>query len=131
MNDSIEVVKRFFDTLNRNELEEIANYFDPQIERIEPADFPSAGTYRGITEVQEHLRAGRSTWAEGSCEPEEFFRNVEKVVAYLHVHVRLHNSQEWIDGRFADGFVVRNGKIIQYLTFGERLDALTWAGIEQ
>jgi hypothetical protein len=29
----------------------------------------------------------------------------------------------------ADGFVFRNGKIIQYLSFGERAEALRWAGI--
>lgn len=32
--------------------------------------------------------------------------------------------------RFADGFVFRNGKIIEYLSFGERAEALEWAGIE-
>jgi hypothetical protein len=43
----------------------------------------------------------------------------------------LKDSTDWIDGRFADGFVFRAGKIIQYRTFGERRDALEWAGIEE
>ena len=38
---------------------------------------------------------------------------------------------DWVGGRFADGFVFHNGKIAQYLSFGERLDALNWAGIEE
>jgi hypothetical protein len=43
----------------------------------------------------------------------------------------LKNSTDWVDGRFADGFVFHAGKIIQYLSFGERRDALKWAGIDE
>jgi hypothetical protein len=39
--------------------------------RIEPEDFPTAGTYRGIPEVQQHIRSGRGSWAEGTCDPED------------------------------------------------------------
>jgi len=49
---------------------------------------------------------------------------------YLHARVRLKDSMGWIGGRFADGLVFRKGKITQYLTFGERVDTIKWAGIE-
>lgn len=35
---------------------------------------------------------------------------------------------EWIDGRFDDVYTFRNGKAIQMRTFGERQEALEWAG---
>jgi len=104
--------------------------FDPQIVRIEPKGFPTAGTYRGIAEVREHVTKGRGTWAEGTCEPERFLVNGDKVVVYLHVRVRLKDSTDWIDARFADGFVFRDGKITEYLSFAQRAEALDWAGIE-
>ena len=129
MSTEIEALHRFFAAINRNDMQSISKDFDPQIVRIEPEGFPTAGTYRGIAEVQEHVAKGRGTWAEGTCEPEEFFTHGDKVVVYLHVRVRLKDSTDWIDGRFADGFVFRAGKIIQYLSFGERRDALQWAGI--
>lgn len=131
MNNEIEVLKQFFAAINRNDMQAITKHFDPQIVRIEPEGFPTAGTYRGIAEVQEHVAKGRATWAEGTCEPEEFLTNADKVVVYLHVWVRLQDSTDWVGGRFADGFVLREGKITQYLSFGERLDALKWAGIEE
>ena len=87
MNNEIEVLKQFFAAINCNEMQGITKYFDPQIVRIEPEGFPTAGTYRGIAEVQEHITKGRGTWAEG--------------------------------------------KITHYLSFGERLNALKWAGIEE
>ena len=130
MNTEIDVLKQFFAAINRNDLPGLTQYFDPQIVRIEPEGFPTSGTYRGIAEVQAHVTTGRGTWAEGTCEPEKFLTQGDKVVVYLHVRVRLKDSLDWVDGRFADGFVFRAGKITHYQTFGERRDALQWAGIE-
>jgi ketosteroid isomerase-like protein len=131
MSTEIEALNQFFAAINRNDMQSIIKDFDPQIVRVEPEGFPTAGTYRGIAEVQEHITKGRGTWAEGTCEPEEFFTHGDKVVVYLHARVRLKDSTDWVGGRFADGFVFRAGKIIQYLSFGERRDALKWAGIEE
>lgn len=130
MSTEIEALKQFFGAINRNDMQSVTKDFDPQIVRIEPEGFPTTGTYRGIPEVLEHIAKGRGTWAEGTCEPEEFLTNGDKVIVYLHVLVRLNDSTDWIDARFADGFEFRAGKIIQYLTFEKRQDALLWAGIE-
>lgn len=130
MSTATEVLQQFFAAINRNDMQAIARNCDPQIVRIEPEGFPTAGTYRGIPEVQEHVTKGRGSWAEGTCEPEKFLEAGDKVVVYLHARVRLKDSTEWIDGRFADGFVFRGGKIVEYRSFGERAEALEWAGIE-
>jgi uncharacterized protein len=131
MSTQTEVLERFFAAINRNDMQAVIEDFDPEIVRIEPEGFPTAGTYRGIAEVQQHVRQGRGTWAEGSCDPERFFEKGDTVVVYLHAWVRLNDSTEWIGGRFADRFVFRNGKIIEYLSFTARADALQWAGIEE
>ena len=130
MSTEIEVLAQLFAAINRNDMQAITKDFDPQIVRIEPEGFPTSGTYRGIAVVQEQITKGRGTWAEGTCQPEKFLVNKDKVVVYVHVWVRLKDSTEWIDARFADGFVFHNRKITQYLSFGERGDALRWAGIE-
>jgi ketosteroid isomerase-like protein len=129
MNTALEALEQFFAAINRNDMQAVTKDFDAEIVRIEPEGFSTAGTYRGIAEVQEHISKGRGTWAEGTCEPEKFLVNGDKVVVYLHAWVRLKDSNEWVGGRFADGFVFRNGKILQYLTFWERAQALEWAGI--
>lgn len=126
----IEVLEQFFAAINRNDMEAIAKDFDPQIIRVEPEGYPTAGTYRGVAAVQEQVAAGRGTWAEGSCLPEKYHVKGDQVVVYLHARVRLKDSSDWVGGRFADGFVFRNGKITQYHSFWERADALRWAGID-
>jgi ketosteroid isomerase-like protein len=130
MGTETEALRQFFAAINRNDMQSVTKDFDPEIVRIEPEGFPTAGTYRGIAEVREHIRKGRGSWAEGTCEPEMFLEKGDKVVAYLRAWVRLKDSAEWVGGRFADGFVFRNGKIVEYRSFGERTEALRWAGIE-
>lgn len=131
MSTKTQVLEHFFAAINRNDVDAITVDFDPEIVRIEPEGFPTAGTYRGVAEVREHVRHGRGTWAEGSCDAEKILVNGDKAVVYLHARVRLKQSNEWIDGRFADGFVFRNGRIIEYRSFATRTEALQWAGIAE
>jgi ketosteroid isomerase-like protein len=130
MSTEVEALKQFFAAINRNDMQAMSKDFDPDIVRVEPEGFPTSGTYRGIEAVREQVRAGRGTWAEGSCEPEQFFVKGDKVVVYLHAWVRMKGSTDWTGGRFADGFRFRDGKITEYLTFGKRHEALKWAGID-
>jgi len=130
MSNETEALEQFYAAINRNDLQAITKDLDPQIVRNEFEGLPTFGIYQGIAEVQENVTKGRETWAEGTCQPEKFLVNGDKVVVYLHALVRLKNSTDWVGGRFADGFVFRNGKITQYHSFGERVDALRWAGIE-
>ena len=129
MTPEVDALKHFYDAVNRNELQAIARDFDPQIVRIEFEGFPTARTYRGSAEVQENVRTGRGTWAEGSCHPEKVLIKGEKVVVYLYAWVRLKDATRWTGGRFADGFVFRNGKITEYHSFCDREQAVEWAGI--
>lgn len=130
MSAATDALGDFYAAVNRNDIHAAARDFDPDIVRIEPEGFPTAGTYRGIADVLEHLRKGRGSWAEGTCEPEGYFENGHRVVVYLHAWVRLHGATEWIGGRFADGFVFRDGRMVEYRSFGERAEALAWAGIQ-
>lgn len=125
----IEVLKGLYAAINRNDIPAALQDFHPQIVRIEPAGFPSAGTYRGLAEVEDHfVNGGRANWAEGACEPEKFVVAGDKVVVFLHVLVRLKDQVEWIDGRMADVFTFREGKIIEMRSFADGQEALAWAG---
>jgi len=121
-----EAVKEIYAAINRNDIEATLKFFAPEIVRIEPEGFPSAGTYRGHQEIKIHLSKGRGTWAEGNCDPERLLMIDDKVIAFLHVLVRLKDKTEWIDGRLADVFTFRNGKVIEMRTFAEGEQALKW-----
>lgn len=126
----IEAIRKAYAALNANDIAGFVAPFDEGIERIEPPDFPMAGTYRGLAAVKEHVAAGRGTWAEGTCSPTQILAAGDKVIAICDIHVRLKNSTDFLDGRIADVFTFRDGKAIGYRTFGEVNVALAWAGIE-
>lgn len=125
-----EILAQVYAALNRGDIPGVFAYFDPDIERIEPPGNPTAGTFRGTQAVKAHFEKGRGTWAEGACEPERFIVAGEKIVVFLHVHVRLKDRTDWVEGRMADGFIFRNGKVILMQTFWEREEALAWAGVQ-
>ena len=130
MTAEAEALKRFYAAVNRNDMDAMAGMFDPGVVRVEFEGFPTGGRYRGIDAVRANVSAGRGSWAEGRCNPEKFFVNGEKVVVFVHAWVRLKDTAQWTGGRFADGFTLRGGKIVEYHSFAERNHALEWAGIE-
>jgi len=114
-----------YHAINGNDVESALKLFDPQVVRIEFED----GTYNGLAELEAHIIQGRNTWAEGSCSPEEFISNKDKLVVLVHVHVRQKDKTEWIDARVADGLRFRNGRIIEFRSFMKKEDALNWAEV--
>lgn len=125
-----EALRQAYAALNRGDVAGFVAVLDPQVERIEPADFPMAGTYRGLAAVTEHVAAGRGSWAEGACEPERFLAAGDRVIVFLHVRVRLKSESTWREGRIGDVFTFRHGKAVQFRTFGDARQALAFAGVD-
>lgn len=125
-----EALREAYAALNRNDIPAFVEIFDPQIERIEPADFPGDGTYHGLAAVTAHLSKARATWAEGSCDPQRFMVVGDRIIVFIYVRVRLKHETEWREGRIADVYTFRNGKAIQFRTFAEERQALEWAGVK-
>ena len=126
----IQMLREAYAALNRNDIAGFVKDFDRQIERIEFLELPSGGTYYGLEAVREHVSQGRSTWAEGSCEPERFIVVGDKIVVLTNVRVRLKNEAEWREGCTADVYAFRNGNVIQFRTFADERQALEFAGVE-
>lgn len=124
-----ESLRAAYAALNRNDIPGFISLFDPQIVRIEPADFPQGGTYRGLEAVTEHVLKGRGGWAEGGCEPERFIVAGDRLIVLVHVRVRLKHETEWREGRTGDVYTFRNGKAIEFRTFFDQQQALEWAGV--
>ena len=121
-------LKKAYDALNRNDIPAMTQSFDPQIEWSLPLGFPRGGTYQGLAAVEALLSESRARWAEGSCEPERFIVAGDRIIVFVHVHVRLQDETEWREGHVADVFTFRDGRAIQFCTFVDERQALEWAG---
>lgn len=122
-----ETINAAYAALNRGDVDGFVKDFDPDIVRIEFEASPRGGTYRGIETVRQHVVAGRSTWAEGACEPERIVTIGDKVVVSCHVRVRLNVQTDWLEGRTTDVFTFCDGKIIEFRTFADEQPALEFA----
>jgi uncharacterized protein len=134
MNDQasrVAAIRGFYAGINSNDIDAAMADLDAEIVRIEPSGYPMSGTYIGLGPIREMWIKARSTWAEGTCEPQQFFAKGDVVVAFAHVHVRLHDSQDWLDGDLADVFTFRDGKIVKYETVNEQADALESNGMDE
>ncbi len=128
----IDALRETYAALNRNDIEAVVKPFDPQIAWIEPAEYTGSGTFHGSAAVKAHLLQARATWAEGSCEPERFIAVDDKVIVFIHVHVRLKLETEWREGRHPAVYTFRNGKAIEMRIFDDTRQALEWAkGLNQ
>lgn len=128
LNTETQVLRDVYSAINRNDIQAALQYFDLQIERIEPEGFPAASGLHGLADVQAHFSQGRDTWAEGSCNPEQFIVVGDRIVVFVHVRVKLKKTMSWIEGRLADVFTFRKGKILQMRSFTDKQQALDWAG---
>jgi ketosteroid isomerase-like protein len=125
-----DALREAYAALNRNDIPAMVKVFDPQIEWSLPSEFPRGGTYRGLAAVQALLSESRESWAEGSCEPERFIVAGDKIIVFVHVHVRLKDETEWREGDLADVYSFRNVRAIQVRVFADRRQALEWVGVE-
>jgi ketosteroid isomerase-like protein len=125
----IEIIRQIYYGINQNDIDAVVNLMDVDIMRIEPEDFPTAGTFWGHHDVRQHLIKGRSTWAEGGCEPVDFFTAGNKIVVTVHIKVLLKDHSEWIDAWIADGFILKNGLVTAFHSFSNNKKAFEWAGI--
>ncbi len=124
-----QALRETYAALNRNDIPATVKAFDDEIEWSEPWN-PAGGPFHGLAEVTAHFAKGRDTWAEGGCEPERFIVAGDKIVVFVHVRARLKHETEWREGRLADVYTFRNGKVVQGRCFLDRREALEWAGAE-
>jgi ketosteroid isomerase-like protein len=123
-------LREAYAAFNRNDIPAFVQILDPQIEWIEPVEFPGGGTYRGLNVVQAHLAKSRETWAEGSCEPERIIDAGDRIIQFIHVRVRLKEETDWREGQVTEVYTFCEGKVIQVRIFADSGQALEWAGVK-
>ena len=126
----IELLRRYYQALNRKDFVALSQVFHPEIEWLEPSDSPGVGRWLGRDVVLRHIHEGLGTWEEGTCVSEEFLVAENYIVSLEKVDVRLKGREDRVRGRLAAVFVIREGLITQTRIFWNRSDALRLVGLE-
>ena len=127
--DAIAMLRASYAAFNKGDIDTAVRFLDPQVEWVEPAEFPGGGTYHGIEGAKHYLAQSRAGAAEVISEPEQFIRSEDRIVVFVHARVLPKNTNAWQDVRLADVYVFQDGRVTTMHAFAKREDALRWAGI--
>ncbi|MGA3091594.1 MAG: nuclear transport factor 2 family protein [Terriglobales bacterium] len=124
----ITVLREAYAAFNRGDIDFAVMALDEHIEWSEPAEFPGGGTYHGREGARRYLAQSRASLAEGTSEPVQFIPARNRIVVFVHAHVRPQGSRDWHDIDLADVYTIRDGKRVEMRAFADRQEALHWAG---
>jgi ketosteroid isomerase-like protein len=114
---------------NRGDIDTAVRFLDPQVEWIEPTEFPGGGTYHGVEGAKQYLAQSRAGAAQVISEPERFISADDRIVVFVHARVLPKDSNTWQDMRLADVYAFQNGRATKMRAFASREDALRWAEV--
>lgn len=126
---AIAELRAAYAAFNRGDIEAAVQFLDPEVEWIEPAEFPGGGTYHGVEAAKQYLTQSRAGAAQVISEPEQFISAGDRIVVFVHARVLPKGSKTWEDIRLADIYTFQNGRATKMRAFANREDALRWAGV--
>jgi ketosteroid isomerase-like protein len=94
----------------------------PDVEWVEPEEFPNGGSRRGTAAVAEYLRASYAMWTELISEPTPYRRG-EDIVIVHHAHGRLADGTPH-DATVADVFTLRDGRVVRMRAYADPAEAM-------
>jgi len=89
----------------------------PDVEWIEPDEFPHGGRHRGRAAVADYLRQGRAQWSELTSQRTAHRRGGDVVIVH-HLFGRLVDGSAH-DVTVADVFTVRGGQVIRMQAYAD------------
>jgi ketosteroid isomerase-like protein len=105
----------------RNEISAAVADLHPEVEWIEPPEFPDGGRYVGPDAVAAYLRASRARWAVLTSTPTARRRG-DQIVVVHNVRGRLLDGTH-VDNTVADVFSVENGQVRRMQAYADPSDA--------
>lgn len=80
-------------------------------------------------DLADDLATTRARWEAGGCEPVRFLPAGDRLVAVVHVRVRVKGRPDWAEGEVGDVFTFRGGKVAAFHSFDDVRAALAFAGL--
>jgi ketosteroid isomerase-like protein len=126
---NVEICRRLLEAFNDEGVEGVLPYYDDDCEVYDP-DLPSNRTYRG----KEALRSLLDLMLTGSERTEirdyELLPAGDRVVALIRTYFRGEGGGPEVEVRDAHTMTFRDGKIVYWRLYIDRIEALTDAGLD-
>jgi ketosteroid isomerase-like protein len=131
MSQNLNLVKRFFENRNQDDLETYLSFIAPDAEfDFSELERPYRGIYRGRERIEELYHYLRDPWQESELEIEEPVAIGDRVVVTVTRTVRAQRGLE-VRASATAHITLRDGKIAAFKVFPSRPDALRAAGLPE
>jgi ketosteroid isomerase-like protein len=128
-NTNLELARRLMDAFNTDGVEGVLSFYDDDCEVYDP-DLPGDRDYRG----KEALRSLLDLMLKGSERTEirdyELLPAGDRVVALIRTYFRGEGGGPEVEVRDAHTLTFRDGKIVYWRLYIDRIEALTDAGLD-
>ena len=105
---------------------------DVELDARRNAEFPGAQlTGRGREIVERYSREFWGTWAEYVAEPREFIDAGDHVLVEVHERGKGKGSGVPFERTHFQVWTLRDGRLVRWLLFADRADALEAAGLSE
>ena len=128
--ENVEVVRRVYDALNRNDLDAAFRDAHPDFE-ISFKRGPLAGTHRGREAPEAAFSDMRAAFDAWVIEPSELLESGNQVVAVVKNRVRPKGTDVEFETRNGHLWTIRDGTILSLEGFPNPDDALEAAGLSE
>jgi ketosteroid isomerase-like protein len=118
-----DVVRLFYECLNRNDVDGALAVLDPAIHWEWPQELPESGLFIGIQEVEATLRRWLEAWQVHDFEEEELLRREDEILILLRIRARGAGSDVPVDTHSADWWELRNGRPVRLRIYLDREQA--------
>jgi ketosteroid isomerase-like protein len=106
----------------RGDIDQAVVPLHPDVEWIEPEEFPDGGRRKGPTAVAEYLRNSRARWSELVSKPTPHRRGDDIVIIH-QVCGRLTDGSPY-EVTVADVFTVQHGQVVRMKAYADPTEAL-------
>ena len=127
----MELVKRLYDTWQRDGFGPVPALMGPDIEYVNPPYAVESGTRRGYEGFELAAQAIRTVYPTRRLEPLEFYDAHNRVAVRVRVVARGLGSNVEVDTERGYVFEVRSGKVVRFAWFNDPLEALKAVGLAE
>jgi ketosteroid isomerase-like protein len=130
--ENVELVREAFDAYNREGINGILRYLDPEVEWRNPADSPNAGVFVGHQGVLEWQRLADEAFDAMHFEPERIDELAEgRILTVSRFRFRARASDMDAEVAFAHLTTWRNGKATAVRMYSSEAAALNAVGLAE